>query len=269
MASRSLIRYDLRRLGDAPGIVGVDEAGRGCLAGPVVAGAVWTLRGFYEVSTPIRRAAFINDSKKLSSETREEVFALVEHWEKSGALIFSAGTASVREIDEHNILGASKLAMQRAVAGVLEKFSARAPAGTPCPFASAGADDAPLFCKGTAFPLMLVDGRPLTSFAWRHEGLVKGDATSLAVALGSIVAKVTRDRLMRELDAEFPGYGFATHKGYGTDAHVAAILERGVTPQHRTLFLRHLAATSPHAIAGLEHVFRQEDSAPPQSEFNF
>lgn len=269
MTSRSLIRYDLRRLGNAPGIVGVDEAGRGCLAGPVVAGAVWVRRSFYEVSTPIRRAAFINDSKKLSPETREEVFALVEHWEKSDDLIFSAGTASVREIDELNILGASKLAMQRAVAGVLEKFAERTAAGTPCPFASAGADDAPLFRKDITFPLMLVDGRPLTSFAWRHEGLVKGDATSLAVALGSIVAKVTRDRMMRKLDAEFPGYGFAAHKGYGTEAHVAAILRHGVTSQHRTLFLRHLATTAPHAIAGLEHIFRPEESAPPQSEFNF
>lgn len=269
MASQSLIRYDKKRLGDAPGIVGVDEAGRGCFAGPVVAGAVWVKRRFYEVSTPIRRASFINDSKQLSAETREEIFALIEHWERNGDLIFSAGTASVHEIDALNILGASRLAMQRAVNGVLEKFSEQAPAGTPCPFATAGADDAPLFDKGIAFPPMLVDGRPLVPFAWRHEAIVKGDATSLAIALASIVAKVTRDRAMCALDAEFPQYNFAEHKGYGTPTHIAAIRRHGITPLHRLKFLRNLAANSPQQIAGLEELFPPEKSAPPQSEFVF
>lgn len=269
MASQSLIRYDKKRLGNAPGIVGVDEAGRGCFAGPVVAGAVWVKRRFYEISTPIRRAPFINDSKQLSAETREEIFALIEHWERSGDLIFAAGTASVHEIDALNILGASRLAMQRAVAGVLEKFEASVPAGTPCPFATAGADDAPLFDKGIVFPPMWVDGRPLVPFAWRHEAIVKGDATSLAVALASIVAKVTRDRLMCRLDAEFPHYGFAEHKGYGTATHIAAIRARGITPLHRLKFLRNLAANSPQQIAGLEDLFPPEQAAPPQSEFLF
>lgn len=269
MPSHSLIRYDKKRLGNAPGIVGVDEAGRGCFAGPVVAGAVWVQRKFYEVSTPIRRAGFINDSKQLSHETREEIFALIEHWEKSGNLIFSAGTASVREIDTLNILGASRLAMQRAITGILEKFNARNPGKTPCPFATAGADDAPLFDKGISFPPMLVDGRPLVPFAWRHEAIVKGDATSLAIALASIVAKVTRDRMMCEWDKEFPQYSFAEHKGYGTPTHINAIRAHGITPLHRMKFLRNLAANSPQQIAGLEDLFPPESAAPPQSEFTF
>lgn len=262
----NLFQYDKNRLaGATPGIVGIDEAGRGCFAGPVVAGAVWVRRKFYENPTPVRRGRFINDSKQLSPETREEVFALVEHWERRGDLVFSAGTACVREIEELNILGATRLAMLRAVEGVLNKL----PAGTPCPFATAGTDDAPLFDRGLAFPPMLVDGRPLTPFVWRHEAVVKGDATSLAVALASVVAKVSRDRMMVALDAEFPAYGFREHKGYGTPAHVAAILAHGVTPHHRTTFLRNLAAHAPRAIRGLENLVSEEPVAPDQSEFPF
>lgn len=261
-----LFQFDKNRLAEGvPGVVGVDEAGRGCFAGPVVAGAVWVKRAFYENSTPIKRGKFINDSKQLAPETREEVFALIEHWERRGELVFSAGTASVREIDALNILGASRLAMQRAVEGILAKL----PAGTPCPFATAGTDDAPLFDRGISFPPMLVDGRPLTPFVWRHEAIVKGDATSLAIALASVVAKVSRDRMMVALDGEFPGYGFREHKGYGTAAHIASIRSRGITSQHRVKFLRNLAAQSPDGILGLEDLLPREDAEPAQSEFAF
>lgn len=262
----NLFQYDKNRLSDTtPGLVGIDEAGRGCFAGPVVAGAVWVQRNFYENPTPVKRGKFINDSKRLSPETREEVFALIEHWERRGELIFSAGTASVREIETLNILGATRLAMRRAVEGILKKL----PAGTPCPFATAGSDDAPLFNRGRAFPPMLVDGRPLTPFVWRHEAIVKGDATSLAVALASIVAKVSRDRMMTALDAEFPDYGFREHKGYGTPAHIAAIRAHGITPLHRLMFLRKLAKSSPDAIRGLESLVGAELAEPDQSEFAF
>lgn len=262
----NLFQFDKNRLaGGTPGVVGIDEAGRGCFAGPVVAGAVWVHRSFYENPTPIKRGKFINDSKQISPETREEVFALIEHWERRGELVFSAGTASVREIETLNILGASRLAMQRAVEGILKKV----PAGTHCPFATAGTDDAPLFDRGISFPPMLVDGRPLSPFVWRHEALVKGDATSLAIALASIVAKVSRDRMMVSLDGEFPGYGFRDHKGYGTPVHIAAIRSRGITPQHRLKFLRNLAAQSAGGIPGLEDRIPREDEEPSQSEFSF
>lgn len=273
MPAKPLYKFDKKMIGEKiPGIVGVDEAGRGCFAGPVVAGTVWVHRRFYENLTPIRRAGFINDSKQISQETREEIFALIEHWERAGELIFATGTADVREIEALNILGASRLAMLRAVDGVIEKFRAQSSgmlgAGT-CPFATAGADDAPLFDKGISFPRMLVDGRPLVPFVWRHEAIVKGDATSLAIALASIVAKVTRDRMMVAFDAEFSGYNFAEHKGYGTPTHIAAIRKNGITPLHRLKFLRNLAGTSPTIIPGLEKLLPPADETPPQSEFQF
>ncbi len=263
----TLFQFDKNRDAAGTGIVGIDEAGRGCFAGPVVAGAVWVLSCFYKKSTPVKRGKFINDSKQLSPETREEVFALIEHWERRGELFFAAGTASVREIETLNILGASRLAMQRAVENLLKKIPRAADAR--CPFATAGADDAPLFDRGIAFPPMLVDGKPLSPFVWRHEAIVEGDATSLAVALASIVAKVSRDRMMTALDAEFPGYGFAAHKGYGTPAHIAAIRALGVTPMHRLKFLRNLAAESPEKIPGLESLAPQAEDNPAQSEFPF
>lgn len=263
-----LFRFDKKRAAPARiGVVGIDEAGRGCFAGPVVAGAVWVRQTFYENPTPIKHGKFINDSKQLSPETRDEVFSLVEHWEKCGELTFAAGSADVREIGALNILGASKLAMQRAVENLLKKLNL--PAGARCPFATAGADDAPLFDSGTPFPPMLVDGRPLVPFVWRHEAIVKGDATSLAIALASIVAKVTRDRTMDAFDNVYPGYGFRAHKGYGTPEHVAAIRAHGITPIHRLKFLRNLAAKSPEKIHGLENLLPPADENPAQSEFSF
>lgn len=261
-----LFRFDKKRASSAKvGVVGIDEAGRGCFAGPVVAGAVWVHQNFYQNSTPVKQGGFINDSKKLEPETRDEVFALIEHWEKAGELIFALGTASIQEIGAFNIQGASRIAMQRAVENLLKKI----PAGTRCPFATAGADDAPLFDKGTPFPPMLVDGRPLVPFVWRHEAIVKGDGTSLAIALASIVAKVSRDRMMCEFDKTYPGYNFSTHKGYGTKEHIAAICKLGITPLHRLKFLRHLAATSPEKIRGLEGLIPPEPPNPEQTEFAF
>lgn len=270
-----LFRFDKKRATESPsddgnggGLVGIDEAGRGCFAGPVVAGAVWVKSRFYAEPTPIRHGKIINDSKQLSPTTREEIFALIEFWERRGELVFSAGIASVKEIEERNILGATKLAMARAVDGILKKL----PAGTPCPFAAAGTTDvagALLFATGAVFPPMLIDGRPLSEFAWQHKAIVRGDATSLAVALASIVAKVSRDRLMCELDAKFPGYGFSEHKGYGTAAHIAAIRAHGITPLHRMKFLRNLAASSHGKIPGLEALFPRDKPPPEQREFAF
>lgn len=261
-----LFQFDKHLLADdIPGIVGVDEAGRGCFAGPVVAGAVWVHRSFYQNSTPIKRSKFINDSKQISAETREEIFALIEHWERKGELVFSMGEASVREIETLNILGASRLAMHRAVEGILKKLTPE----SPCPFATAGTDDAPLFDRGKAFPKMLIDGRPLTPFVWRHDAVVKGDATSLAIALASIVAKVSRDRMMSAVDAEYPEYGFREHKGYGTPVHIAAIRKHGISPLHRPSFLKKLAISSPTPIPGLESFSPECDENPAQSEFSF
>ncbi len=267
MPRQSLISFDRKTLGRAPGIVGVDEAGRGSFAGPVFAAAVWVKRSFYETATPLRKGAFINDSKQLSPRLREEIFALIKHWEDSGELLFSTGEASVQEIDELNILGATRLAMQRAIAGVLEKFSAQNPKA-PCPFESSG-DDAPLFKRGKGLSPILVDGNPLKSFAWKHRAIIKGDATSLAIALASIAAKVSRDKIMCDLVAKYPGYGFASNKGYGTPQHLRAIVRNGITPLHRIKFLRNLAEEKGDKIPGIERFFPRKGSAPKQEELPF
>ena len=181
-------------------VAGVDEVGRGPLVGDVVTAAV--------ILDPNRPILGLNDSKKLSEKRREALFD--EICEK--ALSFHVGRASPAEIDELNILHATMLAMQRAVAGL-----ARAP------------------------ELVLVDGN--RSPAFTHQGLslashsiVKGDGLIASISAASIIAKVTRDRIMREMDVLYPGYGFAGHKGYITAAHTKAIAELGVLPIHRKSF---------------------------------
>jgi ribonuclease HII len=181
---------------DIPGLVaGVDEAGRGPLAGPVVAAAV-ILDELY----PIKG---LNDSKKLTAKQREKLFDEI----CAKALCCSIAQASVEEIDELNILQATLLAMRRAVEGLRLK-----PAK------------------------VLVDGNRLPTLGVLAEAIVGGDALVPSISAASILAKVTRDRLCAELDAQFPQYGFAGHKGYGTAEHLAALKVHGACPQHRKTF---------------------------------
>ncbi len=176
-------------------IAGADEAGRGPLAGPVVAAAL--------IIPPGLIIPGINDSKKLSEKKREALFD--ELCEKT---VFSIGTADPETIDRINILEATRLAFRRAVEGLEER-----PAALLCDYITGLDVDVP----------------------W--EAFVKGDARIYSVAAASIAAKVTRDRLMRKLDAEYPGYGFAKHKGYGTAEHIAAIKALGPSPVHRRSFI--------------------------------
>ena len=183
-------------LWDVPGLVaGVDEAGRGPLAGPVVAAAV--------ILDPRRPIQGLNDSKKLSALRREKLFDEI----RAKALCCSIAQASVEEIDELNILQATLLAMRRAVEGL--RLTPR---------------------------LVLVDGNRLPLLAVRAEAIVKGDALVPAISAASILAKVTRDRWCAELDAAYPYYGFASHKGSGTAQHMAALMAHGACPQHRKTF---------------------------------
>jgi len=225
-----LWRHDRRILGSAGWLVGIDEAGRGALAGPVVAAACVLERGFFERVSVRRRCRLINDSKQLRPEDRERQFDLIRELQAEGHLDFEVGTGSVEEIAEHNILGATRLAMRRAA----ECLAGRAGERWTLP------------CAGTAGPLseawrtvrMVVDGHPLKPFPYAHEGIVEGDGRSLAIAMASIAAKVTRDLEMRRLGGTYPGYGFEFHKGYGTPAHRAVLMERGPSAIHRALFLR-------------------------------
>lgn len=176
-------------------VAGVDEAGRGPLAGPVVAAAV-----ILDEANPIVGLA---DSKVLSPAKREELAALI----RERALAWAIAEAQVEEIDRLNILQATLLAMQRAVAGLC-----------------------------IAPDMVLVDGNQLPSLACEARAIVKGDATVPAISAASILAKVARDRTMNELEDECPGYGFSRHKGYPTRDHVAALERLGVSRHHRRSF---------------------------------
>lgn len=180
-------------------LFGIDEAGRGPLAGPVVACACYIDESLYP------NFSDVNDSKKLTHKKREEIFARM----KELGVLYGVGFASAREIDELNILQATFLAMRRAS----EKF-----------YQVPGA-------------VALVDGpHKITDFILPQYPVVDGDAKSLNIAAASIVAKVLRDQYMDELDAKYPQYGFAAHKGYGTAKHLAAIKQYGPCPEHRQTF---------------------------------
>lgn len=177
-------------------VCGIDEAGRGPLAGPVVAAAVILPQG-YELPG-------LNDSKKLTARKRELLFAALMEDEN---VLKCVARASVEEIDTLNILRATHLAMARAAQGL------------PQP---------PDMC--------LIDGLPVPAFPLPSRSLVKGDARCLSIAAASILAKVSRDHYMQELAAQYPQYGFQRHAGYGTREHMQAIQKYGITPHHRRSF---------------------------------
>lgn len=178
-------------------ICGIDEAGRGPLAGPVVAGAV--------ILPKDARILYINDSKKLSEKKREELFDII----CSEALAYGVGVVDAERIDEINILQATYEAMREAV----NKLCI-----TP--------------------DILLNDAVTIPEINIRQVPIIKGDAKSMSIAAASILAKVTRDRMMLEYDAAYPEYGFARHKGYGTKQHTQALAEYGACPIHRKTFIK-------------------------------
>ena len=182
----------------ASGVVrigGIDEVGRGPLAGPVVAACV-------VIDAPLLLAG-LNDSKKVTPRRRELLAVEIV----AAACASHIGSASVEEIDRLSIAGATRLAMERALAGVAVKPDA-----------------------------VLIDAMRLPSYQGVQKSIIDGDALSAVIAAASIVAKVHRDALLVELDHTYPAYGFAQHKGYGTAAHLSALREHGATEHHRTSF---------------------------------
>ncbi len=178
-------------------ICGVDEAGRGPLAGPVCAAAV--------ILPPNLEIPGLNDSKKLTDKKRRELYDIIVEQ----ALAYGIALVSEKEIDEINILQATFLAMEWAVAQL-----------------SVQPD------------LALVDGNREPNLPMQVKTVIKGDSRSASIAAASILAKVTRDRLLEELDETYPAYGFAVHKGYGTKRHYEALREHGPCPIHRMTFLK-------------------------------
>ena len=178
-------------------VCGVDEAGRGPLAGPVYAAAVVLPDGLEDMG--------INDSKKISEKKREQIFDIITE----NAIAYGIGFATESEIDEINILNATYLAMKRAV----DNMNVRP-------------------------DLVLVDGNRKPGTGYEEITIVKGDAKSISIAAASILAKVSRDRYMRELAEKYPEYEFEKHKGYGTKLHYEKIGQYGILPDHRKSFLK-------------------------------
>ena len=184
-------------------ICGVDEAGRGPLAGPVCAAAVILPKGL--------EIPGLNDSKKLTDKKRRELMPLI----KEQAIAYGIGFASHEEIDQINILQATFQAMERALAQLNIRPE-----------------------------LALIDGNRQKDFGIKVETVVKGDSRSANIAAASVLAKVTRDDLMEAMAAEYPGYGFEIHKGYGTKAHYEALRSLGPSPIHRMSFLKKFYGTA-------------------------
>ena len=176
-------------------IAGLDEAGRGPLAGPVVSAAVILPEKYYPEG--------LDDSKKLTPKTRERLYALLI----KDSVAWAVGLSDSIEIDEINILQATKVSMERALSAL-----------TPKP------------------DYLLIDALKLNDVGIRQKAIVKGDSLSLSIAAASVLAKVTRDKLMLIYDRQYPGYGFARHKGYGTAEHINKINELGMCPIHRASF---------------------------------
>ena len=237
---RQLRAFDLRHLDPNPELIGVDEAGRGAFAGPVVAAAVLVTRSFLESSWVVENARRINDSKQLAAAERDALYLEFEALAAEGRIHAHIGAATVEEIESENILGATRIAMRRALEGIYPPSAFAAPRREPDLFSSP--EEIAAF-QPPAQARILVDGLPLKHFPYPHTSVVQGDGRSLCIAMASIVAKVQRDRMMTELDSKYPGYGFARHKGYGTEEHREALLQLGRCAEHRDTFLRKLMAT--------------------------
>lgn len=232
----ALLKHDKRALKNSGGIIGIDEAGRGALAGPVIAAAAWVSNAFYSKAGRLKELGLMNDSKQLSAEMREEAFCAIEKWSAQGLIKVCTGEGTVLEIEEHNILGATRLAMTRGLEAVMLGMpeECRVPKCCGLPLWDALNRE-----NEDTQAIIFVDGLPLKPFDYEHRAIIEGDACSLAIAMASIVAKVSRDRLMCGLSKVYPAYGFESHKGYGTGAHREAIVKEGPTADvHRTLFLR-------------------------------
>lgn len=196
---QTLIQTDLPLWEAGVRFAGMDEAGRGPLVGSVVAACV--------VMPKEPLLLWVDDSKKLSAQRRETLYDEI----MSTALFVGVGQASPQEIDEYNILEATKMAMRRA------------------------AENAPA-------DVFLIDAVHGLGLPGEERGIIHGDALCYSIAAASIIAKVTRDRQMEELDRLYPGYGFAKHKGYGTAQHIAALKELGPCPEHRKTFIGHFVS---------------------------
>ncbi|MDR0740138.1 MAG: ribonuclease HII [Puniceicoccales bacterium] len=201
------IVFDRKILADGTHLIGIDEAGRGPLAGPVIVCGTRISYDFLQQIANFPRLSRVDDSKKLSSAKREALFRYLFELRKQGFIRFTIASRGHEMIDKINILEATTVAMGDVIARLIS--------------------------PGTK---VLIDGNPLKHLQFQHFGIVKGDSKSFCIAMASIIAKVTRDRIMDSFGKKYPQYGFEKHKGYGTAAHIAAIGRYGLSPIHRKTF---------------------------------
>ncbi|HLD70640.1 MAG TPA: ribonuclease HII [Negativicutes bacterium] len=190
-------------------VVGLDEAGRGPLAGPVVAAAITVQQNTnhkFQITN-------VNDSKRLSEKRREEFYEVLT---KHPDIVWGVGIVSEKEIDRINILQATKLAMQKALENLYSKYTS--------------------LHKKSIGDFLLIDGNFAIKTEIPQRSIIKGDAKVFSIAAASIIAKVTRDRIMRQAHEQYPVYGFDKHKGYGTAAHIASLKKFGASDIHRRSF---------------------------------
>lgn len=188
-------------------VAGIDEAGRGPLCGPVFAGCAIVDKIFYQKD--------VDDSKKLTELKREKVFNEIIELESNKKLFFGIGTASVEEIDKINIRNATKLAMKRSYENLLQKY------------------------KNLKPDVVIIDGNFTPDLSIKTDFVIKGDQKSISIATASIIAKVSRDNLLKKMDLEFPEYNWKKNKGYGTKEHMDAIKKYGICKYHRKSFIHH------------------------------
>ena len=196
--------FDIEDSYNLPIIAGIDEAGRGPLCGPVFASCCVVNKEFYPKDA--------DDSKKISESKREKIFSNILKLEKDKKLFFGIGTSSVDEIENLNIRNATKLAMKRAYLNLLKKYNIKV-------------------------DVVIVDGNFIPDIDVKADYVIKGDQKSISIAVASIIAKVSRDNLLRQMDLEFPQYMWRKNKGYGTKEHMEAIKKYGICKYHRKSFI--------------------------------
>ncbi len=195
-------------------LIGIDEVGRGSLAGPVVATAFLLKKNTLEDVEFLEKTVQVRDSKKMSVKAREKTALYMQACKEADLIDFESAEASVQEIKERNILNAATLAMERALKGLLNRM------------------------QKDVHLIVLVDGKPLKNFLYEHEAIIGGDNQSLSIALASVMAKVNRDQYMTQQGQKFPHFQFDRNKGYGTKAHRQSLLEHGACEIHRESFVQ-------------------------------
>ncbi|MFI3291518.1 MAG: ribonuclease HII [Opitutales bacterium] len=226
-----LASFDIEHLRLRTYFTGVDEAGRGALAGPVCAAAFLADEKFYDRLDDFKILAQLNDSKQLKSEQRDTIYFELIELKKKGIVDFEWAFASVEEIEKINILEATKLAMKRA----LDQLNNRNELNY-----ALMQNRLELFESSTpnlAQSEIFVDGKPLKNFKYKHFSIIKGDSKSFAIAAASVVAKVNRDKLMIDLAKTYKHYAIEQHKGYATALHCERLSELGLSPIHRKSFV--------------------------------